>query len=448
VGKFSDNEPFELAIPRTFINLPDSHPVSSHRLIARQISSLMRRGWPLLVDGQFYILFDKARRYLRGRPRAFLTNAQIIREILTPSELRCSILIIDHDLGGGANQYRKRIVDEKLTEGVTVFILSFHVATLSYVLIIQNQRLNKRFWISGYAFLIEVAKEIDLKEIIYNTGVSFTRPDELPQLLVKLKNQSNSRLTLLLHDFFVVCPSHFLLDSNGAFCNIPNLEKCRTCLPSNQQGFAPLFPSQNIEQWRFLWERALSLADEIRAFSNNTLNLLKKAYPKLDLSNAIVKPHDVKYLGSDKIHPSFTARLRIGVVGQIGLHKGAGFIQALAKEIERRELDIQIMIIGVIEAPCVKSVVKQTGPYQHDELSTLIENSEANIMLFSSICPETFSFVVEELIAFNLPIACFNLGAPAERLAYYSKSLILDRQEASSVLDELIAFHQRIYLLN
>jgi glycosyltransferase involved in cell wall biosynthesis len=408
----------------------------------------MRRGWPLLANGQFRILFDKAKRYLGGRPQAALANAKIIRGMLTPGELRCSVLIIDHELGGGANQYRKRIVAEKVTEGATVFILSFHVATLSYVLTIQNKRLNERFWISGYAFLVEVAKTVDLKEIIYNTGVSFTRPDELPQLLVKLKNQFNSRLTLLLHDFFMVCPSHFLLDSNGAFCNIPELEKCRTCLPSNQQGFAPLFPSQNIAQWRFLWGNALSLADEIRAFSNDTLDLLKKAYPALDLSRAIVKPHDVKYLGSGKINPSFTAKLKIGVVGQIGLHKGAKFIQELAKEIKSRDLDIQIMIIGAIEASCVKSVVKQTGPYQQEQLRTLIEGSEANIMLFSSIWPETFSYVVQELIALNLPIACFNLGAPAERLASYSKGLILNRQEASSVLDELIAFHQRMYLLN
>ncbi len=67
-------------------------------------------------------------------------------------------------------------------------------------------------------------------------------------------------------------------------------------------------------------------------------------------------------------------------------------------------------------------------------------------MLFPSICPETFSYVVHELMDMKLPVASFNFGAPAERLASYSKGLVLSSMDPASVLDELISFHRKTYL--
>lgn len=66
-------------------------------------------------------------------------------------------------------------------------------------------------------------------------------------------------------------------------------------------------------------------------------------------------------------------------------------------------------------------------------------------MLFPSIWPETFSYVAQELVELDLPVACFDLGAPAERLRNYSKGMILKETTASAILDDLISFHRRIY---
>jgi hypothetical protein len=45
----------------------------------------------------------------------------------------------------------------------------------------------------------------------------------------------------------------------------------------------------------------------------------------------------------------------------------------------------------------------------------------------------------------KLPVASFDLGAPAERLASYQKALILKNFDVPSVLNELVMFHKRIY---
>ena len=57
-----------------------------------------------------------------------------------------------------------------------------------------------------------------------------------------------------------------------------------------------------------------------------------------------------------------------------------------------------------------------TGDYRRDDLVDLIEANGINLFFFPSICPETFSYVIEEMICSALPIVAFDLGAPGERL--------------------------------
>ena len=60
-----------------------------------------------------------------------------------------------------------------------------------------------------------------------------------------------------------------------------------------------------------------------------------------------------------------------------------------------------------------------TGPYEREHLVDLIESHGINMILFPSICPETFSYVIEETMLLRMPIVAFDLGAPGERLRDY-----------------------------
>lgn len=436
----------ELPVPQACITSFGAHEIAGGHVSMRQLLTLFKRGLYLIKSFQITSLLTKARRYLGNRRVSLLEKGEAVRAILSASELSNIVLVIDHDLGGGANHYRERLVAEKVSAGATVLIFSSYVATLSYVLMVRNNHRNERFAIPGYDFLLELADQVQIKEIIYNTGATFVHPEKLPPLIVELKSKCHSRLTLLVHDYFMVCPSHFLLDDVGRYCGIPDIGRCQACLINNQQDFSSLYQSRNIVEWRALWGAVIGLADEIRAFSDSSVKLLQKAYPALDASRIVVTPHAVTYLKHGKIKPSYTSALKIGVVGQIGYHKGARIVRDLAREIKARGLEMQIVVIGTIDAPCEPSVVSETGPYQHDKLPELVESSGVNIMLFPSIWPETFSYVVQELIELDLPVACFELGAPAERLRLYGKSMIMKGTAASATLNSLILFHQRVYL--
>jgi len=406
----------------------------------------LKKATQLVKSREYGDLYIKAKSFLDKRAKSKLKKGSDVSSLLRADERKNICLILDHDLGGGANQYRHRFVETAIQSGQTVLVVTFHITTLTYNLILINERLKLRFEIPDLGFVLEAVKYLSVNEIIYNTAVSFVKPNEIPLFLKQLKDRTSGRLIVLIHDFYTICPSHFLLDDKTEFCNIPELSKCSKCLPNNSNGFVSLFDNYSVESWRILWGGLLMNADEIVSFSKNSAELLMTAYPLLQANNIIIRPHKTHFLLSKVPQVEDIGVLRIGVVGNISNHKGALPVHSLAKEIKNRGLELKIVIIGSISTDCDPAVVSQTGTYSHDKLSRLVEEAKVNIMLFPSVCPETFSYVVQELVDMELPVACFNLGAPAERLATYTKGLILSSSEPSTILDELIAFHKKTYL--
>jgi|GEM_PF-400659 len=435
------------ALPQALI-----HPSGKHREARKtrrplfQRMAPVRNGVQLLLHGRIHELTEKIERRLDRARTHVSADIEDVLGPLTSAERADFCVVIDHDLGGGANQYRKGMVQGLIKAGKTVLILTQDVAQLRPVLLMQCARLDLRFAIASDDLLLQLTTRASISQIIYNTGVSFSQPEGIPRLLLDLRERSGARIKVLVHDYFAVCPSHFLLNYEGKYCGVPDTAVCEKCLPVNNQGFATLFVARDISIWRSAWGALLDVAEEIVAFSQDSRTLLTRAYPQLDPHKFSVAPHALENFPTEPLHLDGRGSLRIGVVGHIGFPKGAAVVSALAQEIGRRKSDEKVVIIGSIEAHCDPAIVRETGPYRRENLPRAIRESGANIMLFPSIVPETFSYVVQELMQMQLPVAVFNLGAPAERVRGYAKGLVLSSMEPSTVLEELHAFHQRLYL--
>lgn len=413
----------------------------------QRLSRIVRKVLVLLLKAEFRALLRRKNALRNNNQKTLLRRPEHLAELLLPDERNNVVLIVDHNLGGGANRYRERLVQSVNSNDGTAIVLTYDIATLTHLLLVQNGRINLQYLVPSEDFFFSSLSQFQLVEIIFNNGVSFTRPDKLLRLILDLKRAHSAPLKILMHDYFLVCPSQYLLDRSGNYCGIPEVSICSGCLKANRFGFTTLFAARDLPQWRNACREFLTEADEIRAFSNDTVSHLVRAYPNIDQSRISVKPHIVKSVGDSTLcQVRNTERLCIGVVGHIAFHKGAKFIQSLADEITRRDLNIKIEIIGTLAAYCDSLVITQTGSYQSNQLPSYIEQCGANVMLFPSICPETFSYVTQELIELDIPIACFNLGAPAERLRSYSKGLVLDTKDPPIVLDQLLQFHSVMYL--
>ena len=133
--------------------------------------------------------------------------------------------------------------------------------------------------------------------------------------------------------------------------------------------------------------------------------------------------------------------LHIGVVGDITTANGAAIIGEMVRIIDARRLPVDVTILGTLQAAPDSRALHVLGPYRREDLPHLIATCGANVFFMPSIWAETFSYVCEELMHLGVPVAVFDLGAPAERIAAYERGLVIDRIDADHALQRLIAFH-------
>jgi glycosyltransferase involved in cell wall biosynthesis len=111
--------------------------------------------------------------------------------------------------------------------------------------------------------------------------------------------------------------------------------------------------------------------------------------------------------------------------------KGAGRIVELAHYFEEKQINANIHIFGPVIEPynaeldSIPNVSKHYS-YIKSDLPDLMEKFEIDMVFIASICPETFSYTTQEAIEMEIPVAVFDLGAPAERVKAYRYGLILE----------------------
>ena len=349
------------------------------------------------------------------------------------------LLIIDHEEGGGANTYSGDLIQqEKFSRPVIrltwyrrheIFRISFFFKEYCENIFINRVDVLENF--------LSLTNRIDF---FYNNLVFYKEPEKVLEMILKFLKAGKARLTVALHDYFPVCPSYVLLDNNGRYCNIQNGKKnCSTCLPYNR--FAAI-SHVDISIWRTLWSSILQAAEKILIFSHSSQEILSSVY-KVNTANIQIVPHGLRNTFARKPAVDLSCDLHIGVVGGINEAKGAGVVADLVAEMDKRRYG-HLTIIGQLADVTVNSKrCHVTGRYEVDDLPELIENSGANIFLVPSVWPETFNYTVSELIALEVPVICFNLGAPPERVRTYEKGMVLaPNLPSSTLLDKLENFRQ------
>jgi glycosyltransferase involved in cell wall biosynthesis len=428
----------------TVLELPQSAAAATELSRFGYYKMLFRKAVSLLKVAGPRALLRKISLYFSNRPR--LVGADEWAQLRSEISGRPLCVIVDHDMGGGSNIYRNEVIAQRCNTGETVLLLGFHVATLQYFVEVFGGQAPRRYSMTHLDALLPLVAAGMVRQIIYNCAVSFRAPLQVPELLMTLRQQLGAPLLFLVHDYFAICPSHFLIDANGTFCAVPEPAICDACLVRHRDGFVSLSGIRQISVWREKWGAALALADEIRVFSEASRAMLLRAYPVIDKTQIRLVPHTLH----TQLAPQAIAAgdvLHIGVVGAIGRHKGAAIVAALADEILRRNSAVKISVIGTLEIKVPRNIVQVSGPYEAAQLPAEIVKSAANVFLFPSIWGETFSYTSHELIAMDLPFACFDFGAQADLARKYKKGLVLKSMDAPEILDRLEAFWRVSYCL-
>ncbi|MEI8005440.1 MAG: glycosyltransferase, partial [Bacteroidota bacterium] len=346
------------------------------------------------------------------------------------------ILILDHDAGGGANDYRKKNIQEKRNEGKIIFLVLYDSVQSNYKLTFYYQNHVQNFEFVDFNEFTTLASYIHFTDIVLNELVKFPDTINVINQIISLKEMYHCKITIPLHDYFSICPSYTLLDNKFEFCNVPeDLNVCSYCIKHVMHTSIEYF---NIKKWRDQWGRLLSISNII-CFSLSSKKIISKSYPFLDADKISMIPHEVDYFTPIKINKT-SKDYCIGIPGSINIHKGSRVIISLINIIKKKQLkNLHLIIIGEFfdtEVDIKKyNEVIITGKYQKADLMDLMRKYEIDLVFIPSIVPETFSYTTEETMKMNLPIAVFNIGAPAERVINYPKGILLDKIDPEYTLN-------------
>jgi GT2 family glycosyltransferase/glycosyltransferase involved in cell wall biosynthesis len=249
-----------------------------------------------------------------------------------------------------------------------------------------------------------------------------------------------------VHDLAMACPTVTCLDATHAYCGAQtDIDTCRRCLAAQ-----PEFAHIDIADWRESHRRLLAGAAFVIAPSQWAAATLQRYFPGVAIH---VVPHayappvpradavaQVQAIPDDD-------RPVVAVLGAIGPDKGSRRLERLVNLTRERGLALRWVLIGYLDRQrepwqSEDGVFAMHGPYDVDRLPALLDAYRVRLVLFPSVCPESFSFTLSEAWRAGRPALVPPIGALAERVAASGAGYVSDPAEWGSderLLDRIAA---------
>lgn len=254
--------------------------------------------------------------------------------------------------------------------------------------------------------------------------------------LLRLVKAWSLPLVFSFHDYYTICPTVKLLDNNMRFCG-------GECTLGAGHCKHELWPPESIKglkhsavySWQGIFEKYLGHCDAFVTTSEQVKGVISKRYPSLSDKPFRVIEHgrDFPQLYQLAAPLALGDRLKLVVIGNIGLAKGAMQLKQLAAEAER--LNIELHVVGSVckELADTKDVTFH-GQYSRDSLSDIITKIRPHLSLILSIWRETWCHTLTESWAFGLPVVAFDIGAVGERVRKTEAGWLLENRDVESLI--------------
>lgn len=349
-------------------------------------------------------------------------------------------IYVAHSLGGGAEDDLQRRVQTSVSGTGGAIVLRVGGPQRWQIEVITEQGT-----VSGgtdaFAFVEALLAPVGARRLIYSCGVGDNDPAALPDLILSLRKYAmRDRIEVLFHDFFPLSPSYCLLDQTGVYRGVPE--------PGGSDAVHSISRPDgtlvDLAGWRAGWGRLIAAAEHVTVFSEDSREIVLAAFPDAD-PVLRVQPHALLSQVPRIPAPQDGARPVIGVLGNIGLQKGARLVQDMARALQG-DTGTGLVLVGNIDpAFGLPESTPIHGTYRIGELDQLAGKYAITCWLIPSVWPETFSFTTHEALASGLPVYTFALGAQgaAAKAAENGHPIPFDPDAdlAQSVLEAVRADH-------
>ena len=313
-------------------------------------------------------------------------------------------VFLAHSMGGGAEAALQASVRAQLAAGAECLILRVggHYPW-GIELISPFGRMEAHC--DTIAPIAQMLEALPRRRIIYSNGNGAEDEAGLPDVLEALLRPQDEA-EVLFHDYLPLSPSFVLLDSDGVYRGPP-------VPPRADPAHRKIRPDGRVVElaaWQAAWHRFASRADLV-VFSEDGAAQVRAIWPDLS-DRIIVRPHQISRLPLRCPAPPSDAPVVLGVLGNIGAHKGAAIVSDLGRLLAREHKDIGLVLLGNYDpAFPMHRAVAVHGNYSLPDIPALVARYGITHWLIPSIWPETFCFTVHEALATGLPVLAFDLGA-------------------------------------
>lgn len=354
-----------------------------------------------------------------------------------------SILTIHHGRGGGSSAFLNLFEEKAWAEGRNVLRLravfgspTLGVVTESWVSTVMDATPAKTFdLVEDLQAFADYCRSKRVTRLVINHVI-----DRPPQVLDWLKGLSaaiDCPYDMILHDYYALCPRVNMVTGLSEFCDSAPPEMCATCIASDGSDVEGVNPYT----WRRNFLGFLGGADNIVVPSADLAERIQRYVPSKAISvwqpenDDLCQPERAPHLGVEE-------HLRILIIGALSVPKGAHVLQRLAHEAALKRAPVTFTLIGAsADSKLLKKAgVRVTGFYNAADLDGLIREANPHVMFLPSIWPETWSFVLTSALRRGLPVAAFDIGAPAERLRQLNRGHIFPLELSRRPSDLLAAF--------
>lgn len=360
------------------------------------------------------------------------SEIKAIAFFITCTPFRCGLksmeLIVSNSLGGGTASYLNNTLKSKKS-CLLLMPLTNYFRDVLYI--VYDSLSEKNYYIKPKNFE-KIILESDISILIINSLVSYKNVYKILNVFTKKLAVSNLTSILMVHDFFMVCP-FYNLTKNFSYCELQcSKGDCHLVLPYSLK-------KVDVNEWRRNWRLLIDNIKEVRTFDKSGKDIFEAFYQH---RNITVVPHSMDYFSESPIVNFDSTELKLGVVGSISRVKGRLFLSSFANFLDKNGK--KITIIGSIFL--FKRNVIHAGKYNKHTLREKLIKHRINVILFPSICPETFSYVISELIQLQIPIVCFDLGAQANKIRNYSKGIVAKSMSNEDVYDAILECYRKFII--
>jgi GT2 family glycosyltransferase len=353
----------------------------------------------------------------------------------------CKVHLI-HNFGGGSDRYVKQIImDDRNSMHIVIMLNQF--GDIFLVDIFNNTRDdNKETKISQSLFFFILSKIGHLHFIIHST---INSPRLINELYVKYPDAKKS---VEIHDFSLLCPRIFLINHKLEYCGLPEEVHCNECLNSSKNSISSK-QNSSIEIYRTERINIINKSDDFVVHSD-----FSKKIDKYIDSSKIIKI--IPESGSSFI-PNFSVSTELNsltrnllVVGAISTHKGISNIKKVLDLVDSSGIPlVNIYLFGYFhEDKISNSNLIESGQFNtFSEIESFISGVPVHGIYFPSNIPETFSFILSDLIRWPIPKIYYNIGAIGERMKSNTDGISLELDVSSAQVAEILMTLNTSYII-